>query len=318
MRFERWIYISFIAAAIASGAYAGRNGSGTYVVPNTAVTGATISSADWNENFTDAGDEITNSLALDGQSVMTGQIKAAAGSVGAPGYSFNGDLNSGFYRIGADNWGWAAAGVKVIDMSSSGATITGDLTVTGTITGSAATSAVPIGAITPYAGSAAPSGYLLAYGQCVSRTTYADLFTAISTTYDNGCSGTEFGIPDLRGRVIAGQDDMGGSSANRLTDLTNGVNGDTLGDTGGLESLTIAQANLPSFNLSLSSVNVKYDIATTTSTGGAGTRVYEIGSSGATTSTGGLTGTLPSGGSGTALGSIQPTVVLNYIIRTGV
>jgi microcystin-dependent protein len=334
MRFERWIYISFIAAAIASGAYAGRNGSGTYVVPNTAVSGATISSADWNENFDDLGDEITNSLALDGQSAMSGQIKSAAGTVGAPGISMSGDLDSGFYRIGADNWGWAASGVKVADFASSGLTITGDLTVSGTISGTSATSDVAIGSVFPYAGSAAPSGYLLMYGQCVDRTTYADLFSAIGTAYDNGCSGTQFGIPDMRGRTIAGQDDMGGVSANRLTDLTNGVNGDTLGDTGGLESFTLATANLPSHSHTAGTLAVATTITNGTNVIRSTTGFVEVDTGGndsalgldttgeanstISLASGTVSGTSATAGSGTAMGSIPPTIILNYIIRTGV
>ena len=49
----------------------------------------------------------------------------------------------------------------------------------GTPTG---TFSMPAGMIFPYAGSSAPTGYLICDGAAVSRTTYADLFTAISTT----------------------------------------------------------------------------------------------------------------------------------------
>lgn len=45
------------------------------------------------------------------------------------------------------------------------------------------------------------------------------------------------GLPDLRGRVIAGKDDMGGTSANRLTAAGCGFDGDVLGNSGGSEFL---------------------------------------------------------------------------------
>ena len=51
---------------------------------------------------------------------------------------------------------------------------------------SQASSPVVSGVLVPYAGTSAPSGWLLCYGQAVSRTTYADLFSAISTTYGSG------------------------------------------------------------------------------------------------------------------------------------
>ena len=103
----------------------------------------------------------------------------------------------------------------------------------------------PPGAITAYAGADAPTGWLLCYGQAVSRLTYSALFEAIGTTYGIGDGYSTFNVPDLRGRVIAGQDDMGGTSANRLTGVTGSVNGDTLGGTGGAETHTLSTAEMP-------------------------------------------------------------------------
>ncbi len=62
----------------------------------------------------------------------------------------------------------------------------------------------PIGVIHEYAGSEAPTGYLLCQGQEISRTTYADLFQVIGTTYGSGDGSTTFHIPDMRGRVVVG------------------------------------------------------------------------------------------------------------------
>lgn len=75
----------------------------------------------------------------------------------------------------------------------------------------------PVGAVIDFAGSSAPSTWMFAYGQAVSRTTYPVLFAAIGTTYGNGNGSTTFNLPDLRGRVIAGKDNMGGSDARRLS-----------------------------------------------------------------------------------------------------
>ena len=62
-----------------------RDGAGTYSVPNTFLPNTTMSATAVNQNFTDAGSEITNSLARDGQSSMSGQFKATDGTVTAPG-----------------------------------------------------------------------------------------------------------------------------------------------------------------------------------------------------------------------------------------
>lgn len=95
--------------------------------------------------------------------------------------------------------------------------------------------ALPAGMLAPYAGSTAPTGWLLCAGQAVSRTTYASLFAAISTTYGSGDGSTTFNLPDLRGRTIAGVDNMGGSAASRITSGNSGITGTTLGAAGGDE-----------------------------------------------------------------------------------
>ena len=105
--------------------------------------------------------------------------------------------------------------------------------------------ASPIGMITAYAGSTAPTNWLMCYGQTVSRTTYALLFAIISTTYNTGGeAGTDFRLPDLRGRTIAGLDNMGGTDAGRLS------TDNTLGTTIGAETVTLtsAQSGVPAHN----------------------------------------------------------------------
>lgn len=92
---------------------------------------------------------------------------------------------------------------------------------------------VPPGTVLAFAGATAPAGYLLCYGQNVSRTAYAALFAALGTAWGSGDGSTTFGLPDLRGRAPFGKDDMGGSAASRITSGTSGINGAALGATGG-------------------------------------------------------------------------------------
>jgi hypothetical protein len=89
------------------------------------------------------------------------------------------------------------------------------------------------GEVKPFAGAAAPAGYLLAFGQTISRTDYAGLFAVCGTTYGAGNGSTTFNLPDLRGRVIAGKDNMGGNAAGRLSAV---INGTALGAAGGAET----------------------------------------------------------------------------------
>mgnify|MGYP003136544525 CR=1 FL=1 len=162
---------------------------------------------------------------------------------------------------------------------------------------------MPAGAVTPFAGASAPTGFLLCDGSAISRTTYSGLFTAISTTYGTGDGSSTFNIPDLRGRVVAGQDDMGGSSADRLTDQTGGLNGDTLGDTGGSETHTLSTAQMPAHT---------HTVTAHENPGGTGD---SNGSEGGDSSFD-RTSTTSSTGGGGAHNNVQPTIILNYIIKT--
>jgi microcystin-dependent protein len=176
------------------------------------------------------------------------------------------------------------------------------------------------GMLMPYAGSSAPTGWLLCYGQSLSRTTYADLFAAIGTTYGSA-DGDSFNAPDLRGRTIAGQDDMGGSSANRLTDaITGGLNGDTLGDTGGTEShtLTSAQSGLVGHTHGVSA-----SLEATTGAGSAETGVdpgdgaFQGNNAADNTSMINVSiSAVASADASEAHNNVQPTIILNYIIKT--
>jgi microcystin-dependent protein len=63
---------------------------------------------------------------------------------------------------------------------------------------------LPAGAVMPFAMNSAPAGWLAADGSNVNRTTYAALFSAISTTYGVGDGSTTFALPDLRGYFVRG------------------------------------------------------------------------------------------------------------------
>lgn len=94
------------------------------------------------------------------------------------------------------------------------------------------------GEVVDFAGSAAPAGSVLCFGQAISRTTFALLFAIIGTTYGVGDGSTTFNVPDLRGRVIAGRDNMGGTPAGLLTSTTMSPDGNTDGAVGGSQQNT--------------------------------------------------------------------------------
>ena len=96
--------------------------------------------------------------------------------------------------------------------------------------------ATPAGFIGATAATTAPTGWLACDGASVSRTTYADLFAAIGTTWGSQ-SGTTFNVPDLRRRILLG---AGGT-------VPAGTNGpaNTVGSVDGDEAIVLASAQLP-------------------------------------------------------------------------
>jgi microcystin-dependent protein len=119
--------------------------------------------------------------------------------------------------------------------------------------GSFAGADVPLGVALPFFCSTLPgSNFVLPSGQAISRTTYAVLFALMGTTYGAGDGSTTFNIPDLRGYVLAGKDDMNGSAANRITSGGSGIAGTTLGAVGGAEIVTLSAAQIPAHTHSVS------------------------------------------------------------------
>ena len=179
---------------------------------------------------------------------------------------------------------------------------------------------VPTGTVYDFAGAEAnvPTGYLLCYGQNVSRTTYAALFALIGTTYGAGDGSTTFGLPDLRGRVVAGKDNMGGSTASRLTNAASGITGTTLGASGGNETHTLTTAQMPTHtHIQNSHVHVQnrgQTGSTVTLTVGSGQWDSSPTSAGYNTQS--ATAVNQTEGSGNAHNNTQPTFILNKIIKT--
>lgn len=83
-----------------------------------------------------------------------------------------------------------------------------------------------------WAGATAPDEWLICDGSAISRTTYADLFAILGTTYGAGDGSTTFNIPDLRGSVIigAGEKVRAYAEAVAFGDIDLGLNALTVAD----------------------------------------------------------------------------------------
>lgn len=196
---------------------------------------------------------------------------------------------------------------------------------------------LPIGAILPYAGINPPDGFLFCDGSEVLIAKYETLYNVIGSIYNGlapllGTPGSTFRLPDLRGRFVAGRENMD-NGEQVLTSLGAPVDGGggtpspaekrivtgSLGNTGGLSEYNLSTSQLPNHEHNLR--------------GSAGTQFY-VGrvSTGVPLDTGGFLGAggntanqvqyLPSSGgitgvTGEPYGVANPFATINYIIRSG-
>jgi microcystin-dependent protein len=200
---------------------------------------------------------------------------------------------------------------------------------------------LPAGMLMPYAGTTEPNGWVFCYGQTVdsvANTAYARLFAAIGTTY-GGTGASSFVIPDMRGRAIAGKDNMGGTTASRLTSAGSGIAGTTLGSAGGTETHTLSTTQIPSHSHGGTTGNDSPDHSHSTNqtalgeTAGmyhrTGNFTFGSGDTGGGGGAGSNLKAVPSGGAsarhahsitaeggGLAHLNTQPTIILNYLIKT--
>jgi microcystin-dependent protein len=258
---------------------------GSYSLPSgTLVTsGDTILPSQHNPAFNDVAQAIGNSLDRDGSGGMRAALQM---------------------------------GGNVIQNLSPGVNPTDAATV-----GQLSIGTFPVGSVIEFAGSSAPTGWLVCGGQSLSRTDYAALFAVIGTAYGS-VDGSSFSLPDCRGRVSAGRDfTVSGSNANRLTNTTMTPNGTTLGATGGGQTHTLTESQMPAHTHS-GSTNSVGDHA---HSGGAlsggtaqfGGDIFVATPGGDTGLAGGHshTFTTSSSGSGSAHPIVQPTILLNKIIK---
>lgn len=200
-----------------------RNGSGTYTlaVNPIGVTGQVISLANFTSEFNDLATALTGSLASNGETTITGQLKGSASS--SPCYAFAGDLTSGLASPGAGTYNLMASGANVISYTPTGVTITGTLsisvgfTTTVTCTGStvgfigfesisteAAAAAGPI--ISTYRNSASPaaSDFIGAYDFYAQNSTPAKkLYARIGAQITDATAATEDAIVYFQS-IVAG------------------------------------------------------------------------------------------------------------------
>ena len=199
-----------------------------------------------------------------------------------------------------------------------------------------------VGAIKPWTKATAPAGYLLCDGAAVSRTTYAELFAIISTTYGSGNGSTTFNVPQLQGKMPQGYDGStynlaGTGGANTVTvAMTNNqavsatstvTNNQAVTVTGAIDNTSLTTAQLASHShpggANFTPIGFPPNPGSRPNPANTGSTGSGTGHNHSHTLSGTLTGTVAVTTSGTLTGTVaasgtnsfSPFVVVNYIIK---
>lgn len=171
----------------------------------------------------------------------------------------------------------------------------------------------PSGTVLDFAGAAAPAGYLVCNGAAVSRTTYSALFTAIGTAWGAGDGSTTFNVPDLQGRATIGSGTGSGLSARTLAQKI------------GEENHVLTTAELAAHNHTINISDPTHSHTMTAagigvSSGPAAGTSYNLTDITSNRSTlgsaTGITASSVNTGSGTGHNTMQPSAVVQKIIKT--
>lgn len=206
--------------------------------------------------------------------------------------------------------------------------------IAAAITPTIRASVTPTGMIVPFVGDTAPTGWILASGRTIgsagsgatglANASAEALFTILWTDYINtdypiedqdgnptargASAAADFAaakripLPDYRGRVLIGRDNMGGTSANRITAGGCGINGDQVGAFGGAQSTILTIDQIPSHT---------HNVDVPSDGGGTGTdhvlmEHLQVGTTAVVSD--------PAGGGG-PMSLVQPSIVATYIIK---
>lgn len=179
------------------------------------------------------------------------------------------------------------------------------------IPGSLLDSLIPAGTIWDYAGTTAPAGFVLAFGQpCTSiYPVLRAILVGAGSPY--GTNGVDPLFPDCRSRVLAGKSDMGGVDNGLLT------GGTVLGAVFGVQSRVLTTPNLPPYTPvgTIGGTTSEFNVSTF-SIAGSGVNLIRPGAGTSLTLAGTATFTgTPQGGTSTAFSIVQPSIVLNKIVK---
>ena len=160
---------------------------------------------------------------------------------------------------------------------------------------------VDTGSILPWPNASAPTGYLNCDGSAVSRSTYADLFGVIGTTYGVGDGSTTFNLPDLETNIPLGK------SNTKALASTGGAN------TSNISNVSAGNTTIDTNTMASHSHNTQVSFSNQNT--GSGPNCPKMTSNDTPNSAGG-SGAHGHGINSASVSLQQPTIDINYIIKT--
>lgn len=238
---------------------------------------------------------------------------------------------------------------STIEISSSQLAVKDAGITTAKLASAAITLLAPPGAVVAYCGATAPTGWVLASGATIGNASSGgtsranadteNLFTLLWSSFSNtelaiqdssgsasvrGASAAvdyaankRMPLPDLRGRVPVGKDDLGGSAASRMA---TSITGTTLGAAGGTERHTLTASEMPTHTHSVTDPGHSHE-QRGEGPGGSGGRIMRVATNASTSNAGVTTAaaytgiSLANAGSGSSHLNTQPSLILGYIIK---
>ena len=177
----------------------------------------------------------------------------------------------------------------------------------------------PTGLTCSFGGSVAPPGWLICDGSAVSRILYDELFQVIGTTFGSGDGSTTFNLPDLRQKIpigyssdVDGYDTLGDSIGNEthslsVNELAKHNHSGSTGNAGGHQHLmynkwnTYAAGDTSGNGFTSPGNGWNQDGWADNYTGAVGDHSHSV--------------TIGNTGNGVPFSLIQPSVIMNYIIK---
>lgn len=262
----KWVLLAdFSAIAVAAASNVAFTPAGTVTASTVQAAIQQLDTLKSPVGHTHVSTDITDSTASGRTLLTAASVAAQLAALGLTNtYANSGDIKATAALSLPSGWLWCdgsavnratyAALLAAISVSYTGNLTNGNATITSIADTSKMRAGYPVSGTGIQAGSVILSVVLNTSvtldKTCTSSVTGSPFVMA---PWGIGDGSTTFNVPDYRGKIILGVDDMGGSEANNVTLAGSGIAGNAMGGQGGAQSVTLNTTQIPSHTHTLTS-----------------------------------------------------------------